>query len=68
METERRSMLLLGLIIEAYLSADSGDDWRFCLAVSQLLVEIAKNNITKGNITKIQPFHLRTGGRSGGQF
>ena len=47
-------MLLLGLVIEAYLSADGGEDWRFCLAVSQLLVEIVKNNVTKGNTAKIQ--------------
>ena len=54
METERRAMLLLGLVIEAYLRADGGEDWRFCLAVSQLLVEIVKNNVTKGNTAKIQ--------------
>ncbi|XP_015755464.1 PREDICTED: uncharacterized protein LOC107335004 [Acropora digitifera] len=47
METERRAMKLLRLIIEAYLSADGGEDWRFCLAVSQLLVDIVKNSVTK---------------------
>ena len=51
-------MLLLGLIIEAYLSADGGEDWRFCLAVSQLLVEIVKNNVTKGNTAKIQSWSV----------
>ncbi|XP_074612250.1 uncharacterized protein LOC141866614 isoform X4 [Acropora palmata] len=47
METERRAMLLVRLIIEAYLNAKGGEDWRFCLATSQLLVEIVKNNVTK---------------------
>ena len=54
METERRAMLLVRLIIEAYLNAKGGEDWRFCLATSQLLVEIVKNNVTKGNTTEIQ--------------
>ena len=54
METERRAMLLVRLIIEAYLNAKGGEDWRFCLAASQLLVEIVKNNVTKGNTTEIQ--------------
>ena len=61
METERRAMLLVGLIIEAYLNADGGEDWRFCLAASQLLVEIVKNNVTKGSIAEIQSwgaYHL----------
>ena len=61
METERRAMLLIGLIIEAYLNAKGGEDWRFCLAASQLLVEIVKNNVTKGSTAEIQSrgaYHL----------
>ena len=61
METESRAMLLVGFIIETYLNADGGEDWRFCLATSQLLVEIVKNNVTKGNTAEIQSwdaYHL----------
>ena len=61
METERRVMKLLRLIIEAYLSADGGEDWRFCLAVSQLLVDIVKNSVTEGNTAEIHSwgaYHL----------
>ena len=54
MKTERRAMSLIGLIIESYLDADGGEEWQFCLAVSQLLVEIVKNNVTKGNTAQIQ--------------
>ena len=56
METERRAMLLVGLLIEAYLNGRGGEDWRFCLAASQLLVETAKNNVTKGSTAEIQSF------------
>ena len=54
METERRAMLLVGLVIDAYLKGRGGEDWRFCLAASQLLVETAKNNVTKGSTAEIQ--------------
>ena len=54
METERRAMLLVRLIIEAYLNGKGGKDWRFCLGASQLLVEIIKNNVTKGSTAEIQ--------------
>ena len=54
METERRAMLLVRLIIEAYLNAKGGEDWRFCLAASQLLVEIVKNNVTKGSTAEMK--------------
>ncbi|XP_068675220.1 uncharacterized protein [Montipora foliosa] len=47
MDTERRAMILIRLIVEACLKGGGGKDWRFCLAASLLLVEIAKNNITK---------------------
>ena len=40
--------------MEAYLNAKGGEDWRFCLAASQLLVEIVKNNVTKGSTAEIQ--------------
>ncbi|XP_068676830.1 uncharacterized protein [Montipora foliosa] len=47
MDTERRAMILIRLIVEAFLEGGGGEEWRFCLAASLLLVEIAKNNITK---------------------
>ncbi|XP_068675843.1 uncharacterized protein [Montipora foliosa] len=46
-DTERRAMILIRLIVESFLIGGGGEDWRFCLAASLLLVEIAKNNITK---------------------
>ena len=49
MATERRAMNLIRLIVEAYLKGGGGGDWRFCLLASSVLVDIAKNNITKGN-------------------
>ena len=48
-KTERRAMLLIRLIVEAYLKGGGGGDWRFCLLASSILVDIAKNNVTKGN-------------------
>ena len=53
MDTERRAMILIRLIVEACLKGGGGKDWRFCLAASLLLVEIAKNNITKGDTVKL---------------
>ena len=53
MDTERRAMILLRLIVEAFLEGGGGEEWQFCLAISLLLVEIAKNNITKGDTVKI---------------
>lgn len=53
METERRAMILIRLIVEAYLQGEGGADWRFCLFASSLLVDIAKNNVTKGDNNKI---------------
>ncbi|XP_068725933.1 uncharacterized protein [Montipora capricornis] len=47
MDTERRAMILIRLIVEAFLEGGGGEEWQFCLAISLLLVEIAKNNITK---------------------
>ena len=49
METERRAMKLIRLIVEAYLTGGGGGDWRFCLLASSVLVDIAKNNMTKGD-------------------
>lgn len=49
METERRAMELIRFIVEAYLQGGGGNDWRFCLLVSSIFVDIAKNNVTKGN-------------------
>ena len=65
MATERRAMLLVGIIIEAYLIADGGEDWRFYLAASQLLAEIVKNNVMKGSTAEMQSWgaylFVRTG-------
>ncbi|XP_068726267.1 uncharacterized protein [Montipora capricornis] len=47
MDTERRALTLIRLIVEAFLMGGGGGDWRFCLESSLLLVEIAKNNIIK---------------------
>jgi len=48
-KTERRAMKLIRLIVEAYLKGGGGGDWRFCLLASSILVDIAKNNVTKGD-------------------
>ena len=42
-------MKLIRLIVEAYLKGGGGGDWRFCLLASSILVDIAKNNVTKGD-------------------
>jgi len=47
METERRAMLLVRLIVEAYLKKGGGDDWRFCSLASSILADIANNNMTE---------------------
>ena len=49
METERRAMKLIRLIVEAYLKGEGGGDWRFCLLASSILVDVAKNNLTEGD-------------------
>lgn len=49
MATERRAMKLIRLVVEAYLKGGGGGDWRFCLLASSVLVDLAKNNMTKGN-------------------
>lgn len=43
-------MKLIRLIVEAYLQGGGGADWRFCLFATSLLVEIAKNNVTTGDV------------------
>ena len=53
METERRCMKLLRLIVEAYLQGGGGDDWRFCLLASSILSDITKNNMTKGATSQL---------------
>ena len=45
--------MLIRLIVEAFLDGGGGEDWRFCLAASLLIVEIAKNNITKGDTEEL---------------
>ena len=42
-------MKLIRLIVEAYLKGGGGGDWRFCLLATSILVDIAKNNVTKGD-------------------
>ena len=42
-------MKLIRLIVEAYLKGGGGGDWRFCLLASSTLVDIATNNVTKGD-------------------
>ena len=48
MQTERRAMILLRRIIEAYQEGGGGEDWRFCLLAASMLSDIAMNNITRG--------------------
>ena len=48
METERRALKLIRLIVEAYVVGRSKADWKFCLLVSSLLADTAKNSVTKG--------------------
>ena len=60
MDTERRALILIRLIVEAFLSGGGGEDWRFCLAASLLLVEIAKNNITKGDTVELALHSITT--------
>lgn len=49
MHKERRAMILLRRVVEAYLDGGGGSDWRFCLLTGSLLSEISMNNVTKGN-------------------
>ena len=53
-------MILIRLIVESFLIGGGGEDWRFCLAASLLLVEIAKNNITKGDTVELALFSITT--------
>ncbi len=48
METERRAMTLLRLLVEAYLQGGGGDDWKFCFLAASILTDIAMNNATDG--------------------
>ena len=48
METERRAIKLIRLIVEAYVEGKSKPDWKFCLLVSSLLADTAINSVTKG--------------------
>ncbi|KAJ7356110.1 ptk6 protein tyrosine kinase [Desmophyllum pertusum] len=47
METERRAMMLLRLLVETYLEGGGGDDWRFCLLAASILSDIGMNSATK---------------------
>lgn len=42
-------MKLITLIVEAYLQSGGGEDWRFCLLASSILVDVAKNNEAQGD-------------------
>ena len=53
METERRAMKLLRLLVETYLVGGGGHDWRFCMLAASILSDIAMNNATKGNRLKV---------------
>ena len=48
MRTERRAMILLRRILEAYQEAGGGDDWKFCLLAASILSDVAMNNVTRG--------------------
>ena len=47
-------MRLIRLIVEAYLNGGGGGDWRFCLLATSILVDIAKNSMTKGDTVVVQ--------------
>ena len=47
METERRALKLIRLIVEAYVEGRSKADWKFCLLVSSLLADTAKKQRDK---------------------
>lgn len=53
METERRAMTLLRLLVETHLQGGGGDDWKFCLLAASILSDIAMNNATDGE-SKLQ--------------
>jgi len=42
-------MELIRLIVKGYLEGGGGGDWRFCLLATAILVDIAKNCMTKGD-------------------
>ena len=46
--TERRAMILLRRILEAYQEEGGGGDWRFCLLAASILSDVVMNNVTKG--------------------
>ena len=48
-KTEMRAMELIRLIVKGYLEGGGGGDWRFCLLATAILVDIAKNCMTKGD-------------------
>ena len=53
MLTERRAMILLRCILEAYQEEGGGDDWRFCLLAASILSDVAMNNVTRGTYTAV---------------
>lgn len=45
---ERRALILLRRVVEAYQEGGGGDDWRFCLLAASILSDVVMNNMTKG--------------------
>lgn len=48
MRSERRAMILLRRILEAYQENGGGDDWRFSFLAASILSDVAMNNVTRG--------------------
>ena len=49
-QTGERAMGLIALITNSYLKGGGGADWRFCLLLSSILVDITNNSVYKGII------------------
>ena len=53
-ETGERAMGLIALITNSYLKGGGGADWRFCLLLSSILVDITNNSVCKGIINSFE--------------
>lgn len=53
-ETGERAMGLIALITNSYLKGGGGADWRFCLLLSSILVDITNNSVYKGIIVSFE--------------
>ena len=47
-ETGERAIGLIALITNSYLKGGGGADWRFCLLLSSILVDITNKSVYKG--------------------